>query len=230
MNKDWQDAYRFGMLRSDLNNKFFRAEGYLNKIRVIADFWRSQEIEIVEYAEKSRFKWLWSYPIDWSLIHTPIENDAWISIRRKGKIVLYPQYPVLNYQVDFGNPYLKIALELDGKEFHIDKLKDAQRDENLRKAGWTVFRVTGTEMWRTRFKDFSDFEGESWYENGQDEIENWILNTGDGVIEALRAVYFIRQQPLTDELDTFLRFCYRSLEKHCTTDSFDPFNHYETED
>jgi very-short-patch-repair endonuclease len=215
--------------RITLQCAFHYAPDIRSKIRIVTDFWRNNEAEIIEYNKTHRFKWFRSYPFDWSQIHTPIEADAWISIRRKGKVVLYPQFPVLGYRVDFANPAMKIALELDGKDFHKDKSKDQQRDVALAEAGWTVFRITGKEMWRNNYKDFSDFE-EDWLENNQEDIEDWIMNTGDGVIEAIRAVYFIRQEPLTEHLDTFLRFCYKSLDKHCTTDSFDPYAFYETQD
>ena len=51
-------------------------------------------------------------------------------------IVLYPQYPVGNCIVDFGNPVLKIGLGLDGAEYH-DSVKDYKRDLGLkREYGW----------------------------------------------------------------------------------------------
>src|SRR5690606_8034649 len=74
---------------------------------------------------------------------SPIERIAWCSIKNQRKIQLYPQYPIGKYFVDFGNPFHKIALELDGKNFH-DEEKDYIRDSELKEIGWTVFRVKGT--------------------------------------------------------------------------------------
>lgn len=203
----------------DFRDDFATANGYLNKLKAIARYWRKLEPEIIEYSRPNPKRWFRTYPIDWSQLFTPIEQDAWISIRRKGQVVLYPQYPVLNYHVDFGNPLLKIALEIDGENFHQDKVKDHQRDQLLKQAGWTVFRVTGKEMWRTDYKDFSDFaDGADWYEDGYDYIQDWIMSSGDGVIEAIRCVYFIRPDIASDRISSFVRFCYKTLHQHCTTD------------
>jgi len=61
-----------------------------------------------------------------------------------GGIVLYPQFPIFNSFIDFANPYLKIGLELDGKDYHnLDK--DYETDKKLSRFGWKIFRVTGKE-------------------------------------------------------------------------------------
>lgn len=74
---------------------------------------------------------------------TPIERSMWSDIRGTG-IVFYPQYPVLNFFVDFANPQMKIAIECDGKDWH-DPKKDAIRDAKLRDIGWNVYRFTGSD-------------------------------------------------------------------------------------
>lgn len=73
---------------------------------------------------------------------TPIENWLWHDIRHCNA-VLYPQYPVLNFFIDFANPVAKVAIECDGEAYHQDKAKDEARDDRLRTAGWTVYRITG---------------------------------------------------------------------------------------
>ncbi len=73
---------------------------------------------------------------------TPIESWLWADIRQCGA-VLYPQYPVLNFFLDFANPVAKVAIECDGFAFHQDKEKDASRDQRLMDAGWTVYRISG---------------------------------------------------------------------------------------
>lgn len=75
---------------------------------------------------------------------TPIESWLWGDIRA-ANMVMYPQYPVNGVFVDFGNPRAKVAIECDGKEFHTDKAKDAARDRDLEKLGWTVYRLTGAQ-------------------------------------------------------------------------------------
>ena len=74
---------------------------------------------------------------------TPIEEGLWHDIRAVD-VVLYPQYPVLNFFVDFANPKAKVAIECDGAAYH-DASKDAERDAQLRAAGWTVYRISGRD-------------------------------------------------------------------------------------
>lgn len=211
----WAYCNEVGGFRSDYRN----ATGYLNKLKAIADYWRKLEPELIAYSKPNPRRWFRSYPIDWNQIFTPVERDAWISIRKKGQVVLYPQYPVLNYHVDFGNPLFKIALEIDGEQYHKDKLKDQERDNHLKNAGWAVFRVTGREMWRFNYKDFSDFsDGADWYEEGFEDIQDWIMNSGDGVIEAIRCIYFLQPKTTSRDTGAFVSFCYQTLHKHCTTE------------
>lgn len=73
---------------------------------------------------------------------TPIESWLWHDIRA-ADLVLYPQYPVGGFFVDFANPKAKVAIECDGEDFHKDKEKDAKRDAKLRQLGWSVYRISG---------------------------------------------------------------------------------------
>lgn len=75
---------------------------------------------------------------------TPIEAGMWHDLRAEG-IVVYPQYPVGRFFVDFGNPVAKVALECDGAAFHQDWRKDAERDRQINALGWSVYRFTGKE-------------------------------------------------------------------------------------
>ncbi|RWM04046.1 DUF559 domain-containing protein [Mesorhizobium sp.] len=61
----------------------------------------------------------------------------------------YPQHPVGKYRLDFAIPDKRIAIELDGHEYHKTKYQrthDAKRDRWLYGQGWTVLRFTGTEI------------------------------------------------------------------------------------
>lgn len=84
-----------------------------------------------------------SLDIYWDDFYTPIEriiaNEAsYLSI------VLYPQFPIGPYFVDFANPKAKVVIECDGAGFH-DADKDSIRDAYLSKHGWSVYRFTGSE-------------------------------------------------------------------------------------
>lgn len=62
---------------------------------------------------------------------------------------LYPQHQVGKYRLDFAIPDKRVAIELDGHEYHKTKFQrtnDAQRDRWLYGQGWHVLRFTGTEI------------------------------------------------------------------------------------
>ncbi|MCJ7445993.1 MAG: DnaJ domain-containing protein [Methanotrichaceae archaeon] len=78
---------------------------------------------------------------------------------------IVPQYEVAtssgdNYRLDFvklgypdplGNPRLKVAIEIDGQEYHKtreQRTHDAEKEQNLRLDGWDFIRFTGTQLYK----------------------------------------------------------------------------------
>lgn len=62
---------------------------------------------------------------------------------------LEPQYTVDQCRLDFAFPNEKIAIEIDGHEYHKTKeqrTNDARRERYLQSKGWKVIRFTGTEI------------------------------------------------------------------------------------
>lgn len=82
---------------------------------------------------------------------TPIETWLWADIRNHNAI-LYPQFPVGRFFVDFANPKARVAIECDGAAYHTDKARDDARDAWLRANGWHVHRITGRDC-RTDFDE-----------------------------------------------------------------------------
>ena len=129
------------------------------------------------------------YFFDWKF--TPIENSLWADIRGNGAPFI-PQYPVLDYFIDFANPFLKIGIEADGKQWH-NRDKDKIRDERLLDIGWKVFRVTGRET----YVDVPDIgEAQCDFENDEMSeseylaiVERWLMRTSDGVVRAINHIY-----------------------------------------
>jgi len=89
---------------------------------------------------------------------TPIEYNIWCEIRM-ANAVMYPQYPVGKYFVDFGNPVAKVAIECDGKAFHMDRAKDDLRQSEIEAMGWTVYRISGRDCNSTSPDDEEDEYG-----------------------------------------------------------------------
>lgn len=207
---------RRGMLAQGIDN----AKTYFEKLQAIREYYKASEEDIKASFQRSPAAWASSYPYDWSRIFTHIEYLAWVSIRAKGRIVLYPQYPVLNYVIDFAHPCLKIGLELDGERWH-DKEKDAARDEKLRAHGWTIYRIPGKEMYRTDFKEIYELYDD--YDAHEDEgrvisdLKYWLMETGDGVIEAIKQIHFDKKERkiINDEITGwYLNYLHATLQKH----------------
>ena len=79
---------------------------------------------------------------DAGIVLSPIEQALWSDIRAVG-VVMYPQYPVDRYFVDFANPVARVAIECDGAAWHRDAAKDSARQADIEANGWTVYRIAG---------------------------------------------------------------------------------------
>lgn len=125
------------------------------------------------------------YLMDWKF--SPIEQLVWGDIRNMA-LPFYPQLPALNYFLDFGNPFLKIGIECDGKQWH-DKARDAVRDERLAAAGWMIFRIEGHECNRSvdRYWDGAE-EDRPQIDHGK-----FFGETAEGVLLAIKHRYFDSQ-------------------------------------
>ena len=84
------------------------------------------------------------YEVDWISIFTPIELALWHDIRA-ADLVMYPQFPIGGYFVDFANPAAKVCIECDGSQWHQDAEKDAIRQQRIEGFGWTMYRISGRD-------------------------------------------------------------------------------------
>lgn len=146
---------------------------------------------IMEMGNTSRSRWIDPYTnlVDWSGVFSPIELDAWNAIRGIGKCPLYPQYPVGKYFLDFGNPFMKIAIECDGKEYHLDKEKDNRRDYNLKQLGWKIYRIPGSDCRRPVSEEYYDV-AYALEERRRSIISEFYRSTIEGLVNALAILYF----------------------------------------
>jgi very-short-patch-repair endonuclease len=89
-----------------------------------------------------------AHKLDERLIESPVEQRFWDAC--KGRISgLEPQFYVGSYRIDFAVMPLKIAVEIDGHEYHSSveqRTSDARRARHLQAKGWTVVRFTGSEV------------------------------------------------------------------------------------
>ena len=143
---------------------------------------------IYEASSKHPTKWVSPYcEIDWNNLFTPIEDQTWQAIRCYGKTPLYPQYPVGNYFIDFGNPVEMVGIECDGKEWHLDKARDNNRDMDLLKMGWHIYRIPGSDCFRQceLYFDRYDYDEEDTFNILRD-----YYSTIEGLLKAIGTLYF----------------------------------------
>lgn len=89
---------------------------------------------------------------------SPIEKMFMKHASKRG-LLLRPQWWIRtnsnNYRVDFADVQAKIAIEIDGHDFHSSKEQrthDAQRERALQSIGWKVIRFTGSEIFSNPIK------------------------------------------------------------------------------
>lgn len=113
-----------------------------NDWNAIRAFYREAEPDILTAGRNEWGMDLYAWDELGIIYMTPIECWLWHDIRANDA-VLYPQYPVSRYFVDFANPVAKVAIECDGAAYHTDTAKDARRDAELAQLGWSVYRAPG---------------------------------------------------------------------------------------
>ena len=121
---------------------------------------------------------------------SPIERNVWSDIRTCW-IKMYPQYPVLWFFLDFWDPENKIGIEVDGKEFHLDKEKDAERQNKIEKLWWTIYRIKWYATFKNIFKDENDLFNEEMLVLSEYQLENQDSNIKEyrELLEDLRLIY-----------------------------------------
>lgn len=95
-----------------------------------------------------------------SKIQSPIEKKFW-EIAKKEFPSMEPQYKIGDFHVDFALPDNKLAIELEGHEYHSTKEQleyDANRERELQKMGWCIIRFRGGEIYKRLNKCIEDIK------------------------------------------------------------------------
>lgn len=178
-----------------------------NMIRKHYAQWLPEKMEMYKATGETRFD---PYEMDFITKLTPIENSVWIDIRSE-PIQMFPQLPVLNYFLDYANPFKKVAIECDGKHWH-DPIKDAIRDNRLIDEGWTIYRIPGHKCNRILESPaeakYRLQERESYGHDIDDEVNavarKWFMNTSTGIIRAIAVAHFGAETMFLDQVDETL--------------------------
>ena len=85
------------------------------------------------------------------IMESPIERSLWFALAKiaNGSRPV-PQFEIGGYRLDFAFPDQCVAIEVDGHDYHKTKEqrgRDAKRDRDLLKMGWTTLRYTGSEVY-----------------------------------------------------------------------------------
>ncbi len=124
---------------------------------------------------------------------SPIEIRVYDMIKAYN-LPLLPQYPVKNFFLDFGDPVKKIAIEVDSKTYHLDKLKDEVRQKEIEREGWTFYRIEGKYTYLEIHEYFEIKTGGKFEEAQEDEknefIHNNMYKNSDCLILYLKDQYY----------------------------------------
>jgi len=87
---------------------------------------------------------------------SPIEEILLLALNARSMTagVVATQVEIGPYRVDLAIHRAKLAIECDGRDYHTSPAqitKDQQRDDYLRRLGWTVIRFTGQEIRRNLY-------------------------------------------------------------------------------
>lgn len=111
-----------------------------------------------------------AYEANLSACESPLEEAFWrcwcaVAVGRDYYLGLTPQVEVRPYRLDFAvvsrfAKFPRIAIELDGHEFHEATKAQAtwrnRRDRALQASGWTVFRISGSEFWHRPYESVDE--------------------------------------------------------------------------
>lgn len=145
--------------------------------------------KIFSASHKHLNRWYAPYSslVEWRNYFSPIEWQAWQALRSFGKVPMYPQYPVDKFFIDFGNPVVKVGIECDGKEWHLDEEKDARRDNKVFEHGWHIFRISGSDC--LKINDSYHYRY-SYSDRDRNGILDNFYETIEGLLKAISIFYF----------------------------------------
>jgi very-short-patch-repair endonuclease len=198
---------------ADLEKGFDTATTIVEQWNALRKLYEYHTPEIIERSKEDITAMIDPYLVNWKF--SPIEDIAWGYIRDYG-LPLYPQYPLGRFFIDFACPYLRLGVELDGKQYH-NAEKDKKRDEWMAAQGWQVFRVPGRECY-VKHKDFHEIREMSSYGACESEIhgelQRFFMETAEGVFKALEIMYFSQDGRLSSP---YYRLAQESLIAHRST-------------
>jgi very-short-patch-repair endonuclease len=197
----------------DLEAMYEKASG-IERRAILRQHYMEAMPEIMHQAKQNLSVWaVEPYAFNWGFNKN--EQSLWGSIRRN-LMVMYPEFPVLGWFVDFGNPFLRIAIEADSKKFH-NREKDVERDRKLLQINWKTFRVSYCENVETPFEELGERILDGHEDEASREMKHWLLDTSDGVVDAICFFYFMSEEQQSERTKRFPEYrplAVETLQKH----------------
>lgn len=196
---EWEPVSERAMIHRAIQPVHDAREGgpRFNAIRALYD------LAMPRIAKMPHHRWAFdpsAWADEWTVgtaLFTPIEYQFFQEMRMRG-VVMYPQFPVGRYFVDFGHPGPKVAVECDGRAYHRDRDRDERREAEIRALGWTVFRLPGSDcfkLWTPEDAFDSEYEANEFRrECREQDIPQWRSGEYDpctSLVMMLDAVYDI---------------------------------------
>ena len=109
---------------------------------------------------------------------------------------MYPQFPVREYFVDFGDPVKKIAIEADGQRWHTDGEKDRERQTRIEQEGWFVYRIEGRQTYlhppdpRERPRPTDKELKKMFKEYGEEAILWYALDNSEDILKIIKFTHY----------------------------------------
>ena len=118
------------------------------KKRVATEYERSLKREVNVHDITSPIEQI--FLMEWRLLR--VDERYGLKIRPQGALTVNGTTYKIDFVVETPNGEMKLAIELDGHDFH-EKTKeqaarDRQRERTIVKQGYTIFRFTGSEVFR----------------------------------------------------------------------------------
>lgn len=126
---------------SAIRSKYYRLRGRYGKRRRLL-FTSPAEVEFV------RIMGGWAITID---LIKDVQTGFPLTIMSLGKLLksenMEREVRVGRYYADFGNDVMR-AIEVDGKRWHNDVVKEMERDEYFHSYGWLVIHIKAIDIYR----------------------------------------------------------------------------------
>lgn len=133
-----------------INKKLLRYKYYALR----SFLWRSQRMIFISPAEIRFIEIMGGRVIVFDWICNPRTNFKLAAVITLGKILkrerIEREVRVGKCFVDFGttNKYYKRGIEIDGRNWHMDIVKEQERDDYFGQYGWQLLHIQATDLWQ----------------------------------------------------------------------------------